>query len=295
MLLVAGVLFGLFALVLYIFYSKPEPDAIPYNPTLGGFGDDGGETKGDSGESEEGEEVILYFGSQTGTAEEFAETLAEEVQVLSSELAEIDAATAEATAIRMEEKATFTKAAKDFSESQEACAAAIEVLRAYYESGSFVQVSATTRAMSKMRAKDSSGIIGMLEVAESDFSRLLSEAKAVEEASADEYEKMVNENKVLKATKGAEVKSKRSEIASLGTTMENYGADKDGLSNELGALADYLDKLKPQCETQVPTYEERKLRREKEIDGLKEALSVLEGDSPAAFLQKKTSLVTRHA
>ena len=54
---------------------------------------------------------------------------------------------------------------------------------------------------------------------------------------------------------------------------------------------DYLDKLKPQCETQVPTYEERKARREKEIDGLKEALAVLEGDALA--LVQKTVTVKR--
>merc|ERR1719258_983739 len=119
----------------------------------------------------------------------------------------------------------------------------------------------------------------MLEVAESDFSRLLSESKAAEQQAQDEYDSLMNENKVLKATKSTEVKSEKSEIASLGTTNENYGEDKDGLTKELGALNDYLDKLKPQCETQVPTYEERKARREKEIDGLKEALAVLEGDS----------------
>merc|ERR550514_1006815 len=44
-----------------------------------------------------------------------SETLAEEVRVLMKELAEMDAAQSEATAIRTEEKATFTKAAKDFS------------------------------------------------------------------------------------------------------------------------------------------------------------------------------------
>jgi chromosome segregation ATPase len=210
-----------------------------------------------------------------------SETLSGEVSVLSKELAEIDAASAEATAIRNEEKGSFDKASKDYSESQEACAAAIEVLRAYYESGSFVQVSMTTKVQSKvqMKAKDAGGIIGMLEVAESDFSRLLSEAKAAETQAADEYDSLMQENKVLKATKSAEVKSEKSEIASLGTTNENYGEDKDGLNKELGALNDYLDKLKPQCETQVPTYEERKARREKEIDGLKEALAVLEGDS----------------
>jgi chromosome segregation ATPase len=225
------------------------------------------------------------------------EIVAEEVRVLSKELAEIDAASAEATAIRNEEKGSFDKASKDYSESQEACAAAIEVLRAYYESGSFVQVSAKTRAQSQAqsKAKDAGGILGMLEVAESDFSRLLSEAKAAEQASADEYETMMQENKVLKATKNAEVKGKKSEVASLGTALENYGEDKDGLTKELGALNDYLDKLKPQCETQVPTYEERKLRREKEIDGLKEALSVLEGEGvPVALLQKSVK-TTRHA
>jgi len=223
-----------------------------------------------------------------------SETLAEEVKLLSTELAEIDKAVSEATAIRNEEKATFDKAAKDFSESQEACAAAIEVLRSYYESGSFVQVSATTKVRSKaqMKTKDAGGIIGMLEVAESDFSNLLSEAKAAEQAAVDEYETMVQDNKVLKATKEAEVKAKKSEIAGLGTTMENYGEDKDGLTKEIGALSDYLDKLKPQCEYQVPTYEERAARRQKEIDGLKEALAVLEGDGvPVAFVQ--TSVVAK--
>merc|ERR1719163_2493901 len=44
-----------------------------------------------------------------------SETLAEEVKVLSTELAEIDNAVSEATAIRNEEKATFDKASKDYS------------------------------------------------------------------------------------------------------------------------------------------------------------------------------------
>ena len=42
---------------------------------------------------------------------------------------------------------------------------------------------------------------------------------------------------------------------------------------------DYLDKLKPQFETQVTSIEERKARREAEIEGLKEALAVLDGTS----------------
>merc|ERR1719258_740087 len=97
---------------------------------------------------------------------------------------------------------------------------------------------------------------------------------------------MINEAKILKATKSAEVKAKKTEVANLGTTLENYGDDKDGITKELSAVNAYLDKLKPQCEHEVPSYEERKQRREKEIDGLKEALSVLEGEGVPVLLQR---------
>jgi hypothetical protein len=36
-----------------------------------------------------------------------------------------------------------------------------------------------------------------------------------------------------------------------------------------------LDKLKPQCETKVVSFGERKARREADIAGLKEALAIL--------------------
>jgi len=215
-------------------------------------------------------------------SESAVEKLGEEIKTISNELAEMNAANAEATKIRTEEKATFEKTAKDYSESQEACAAAIEVLRSYYESGSFVQVRATTTLKSRMKARESSGdaggIIGMLEVAESDFSKLLSEAKAAEDAAAGEYDAMINDSKVLGATKNAELKGKKTEMASIKANLENYSDDKDGLNSELSAVVEYLEKVKPQCEYQVPSYEERKQRREKEIEGLKEALSVLSGD-----------------
>jgi hypothetical protein len=47
---------------------------------------------------------------------------------------------------------------------------------------------------------------------------------------------------------------------------------------------EYYGKIKERCIAKPETYEERKARREAEIEGLKEALSILE--SEAAFMQK---------
>ena len=41
----------------------------------------------------------------------------------------------------------------------------------------------------------------------------------------------------------------------------------EGTPGELDAVPAYFDKLKPQCETKVSTYEERKAAREQEIEG----------------------------
>merc|ERR1719473_1179804 len=75
-------------------------------------------------------------------AEAAIATHTEEVTKLSKEVSENDAAMKTATEIRNKEKADFMVVEKDLSESQEACAAATQVLREYYEGASLLQVSA---------------------------------------------------------------------------------------------------------------------------------------------------------
>merc|ERR1719379_84937 len=211
-------------------------------------------------------------------AESSIAKLTELVATLSKEVADIDTSVADATEVRNTEKTTFKAAEKDFSESEQACAAAISVLREYYEGASLLQVHATARATAK---GDGSGILGLLEVAESDFAKLLSEARAAEEAAASEFSKMLEDSKLDKATKEADIKGKQSEIKSLQTSRVDYGEDKEAVSAELAAVTSYLDKLSPQCETNVPSYAEVKAKREAEIQGLKEALDILAGDGIA--------------
>merc|ERR1719299_96050 len=81
-------------------------------------------------------------------------TLTEDVSRLASEVAENDKAMADATAIRQKEKAEFMVVEKDLSESQEACAAAIEVLREYYEGASLLQVKAKAGSSEVADAED---------------------------------------------------------------------------------------------------------------------------------------------
>lgn len=56
------------------------------------------------------------------------------------------------------------------------------------------------------------------------------------------------------------------------------------MQEELSAVLEYLDKLRPQCVTEPESYEDRKARREKEIEGLKTALDVLQNET--AFVQQ---------
>jgi len=212
----------------------------------------------------------------------------EDIKTLEAEIAEIDAGTAEATKVREEEHAEYLKASKDFKDSAEAVAKAIGVLSEYYNAG-FVQVSARQPSADFGGAKSDVGstIISILEVAESDFTKMLAESEADESSSQTAYDKLTDENKVTKATKVADAKGKTSEVKQLEVALGNYKENKETTSGELDAVLAYLDKLKPQCETKVMSYGERKAKREQEIEGLKEALTILSAES---LLQVKSQL-----
>merc|ERR1719324_2363040 len=206
----------------------------------------------------------------------------EAIKTLESEVAEIDKAQAEATEIRTTEHEDYLKASKDFEDSAEAVAKAIEVLKNFYE-GSFIQVKAQTNLKSKQpefggaKSDTASTIISVLEMSEEDFTTLLAESEATEDEAAKAYEKLTDENKISKATKETEAKGKASEVKSLTVQLGHSKEDHASVSAELDAVNAYIDKLKPQCEEKAMSYAEKKAKREAEIAGLKEALEILEG------------------
>jgi len=214
--------------------------------------------------------------------------LLEEIKTLEAEIAEIDAGQAEATKLRAEAHAEYLKASTDFKDSAAAVAKAIGVLSDYYNSAGFVQVS-SKEAPDFGGAKSDVGstIVSILEVAESDFTTLLAEAEADESSEVEAYEKLTQQNAVTKATKTADAKGKTNEVKQLKVALDNYKENRATTGDELDAVLMYLDKLKPQCETKVMSYGERKAKREQEIEGLKEALTILSGE---ALLQVKTTL-----
>merc|ERR1712157_70361 len=94
------------------------------------------------------------------------------------------------------------------------------------------------------------------------------------------------ENAVTKTMKDQDVKYRTQEAKSQDATVAEYSADRETASAELTAVLDYYDKIKDRCIAKPETYAERARRRQAEITGLKEALSILEDET--AFIQRKS-------
>jgi len=213
--------------------------------------------------------------------------LAEDIKILEEEIAAIDAGQAEATKVRQAEHEDYLKASSDFKEAAAAVAKAISVLNDYYSSAAFVQVKQAPE-LGGAQTDIASTITSMLEAAEEEFTKLLADTEAAESAAVAAYEKLSKDNAVGKTTKQGDAAGKAAEVKQLEVALSNYKEDHATLSDEMTAVLNYLDKLKPQCETKVMSYAERKSRREQEIAGLKEALTILTDES--AFVQIKTTL-----
>merc|ERR1719321_2069941 len=159
--------------------------------------------------------TIEKFTTRKDKATAAIEKLAEELATLADELATMAKQQATMDEMRGEQKAAYAEAKKDFEDGIEGLTMALQILREYYASGpeSLIQQPATS--VHSAATGEATGIIGMLEVAQSEFSKLLADATVEEEAAIKEYEKITQENQVTKAIKEADVKYKTGEKASL--------------------------------------------------------------------------------
>merc|ERR1719437_159672 len=131
---------------------------------------------------------------------------------------------------------------------------------------------------------ESTGIIGLLEVTEADFSKGLAEITATETTAQSTYEQQTKDNEIEKTTKEQDVAYKTKESKDLDKAMAELSTDLAGVQEEQDAVLGYWAKLQEMCIAKAEPYEERKARREAELAGLKEAIKILE--SEAVLLQR---------
>merc|ERR1719247_1531715 len=202
--------------------------------------------------------------------------LKEEVASLQKELASLASAQAEMDKLRAEEKAAFDKNSAEMKKGVEGVKMALKVLNEYY-----AKDSAHSSADG-----EGGGIIGLLEVCESDFTKGLAEMIATEDTAVSEYDTTSKENAITKSTKEQDAKYKTKEAKGLDKETAEATADKAGVQDELDAVNQYYAGIKGRCIAKPESYADRVERRESEIAGLKEALSILEGE--AVLLQRST-------
>eukprot|EP00446_Apocalathium_sp_SHHI-4_P046605 CAMPEP_0177383462 /NCGR_PEP_ID=MMETSP0368-20130122/49131_1 /TAXON_ID=447022 ORGANISM="Scrippsiella hangoei-like, Strain SHHI-4" /NCGR_SAMPLE_ID=MMETSP0368 /ASSEMBLY_ACC=CAM_ASM_000363 /LENGTH=585 /DNA_ID=CAMNT_0018847981 /DNA_START=69 /DNA_END=1823 /DNA_ORIENTATION=- len=135
--------------------------------------------------------------------------LTEDIAELTKAVAQLDAAMAEATKLRQEEKATNTQTMADSQEAQTAVAQALTVLKEFYakagDATALLQQQPEAPeifdAPYKGMQSENGGVIGMLEVIESDFARLEADTKSAEATAQKEYDTFMTDSKVDKESK----------------------------------------------------------------------------------------------
>merc|ERR1719201_2413190 len=230
----------------------------------------------------------------TAEIEELTASIAkgtEDITMLTQQIADLDAAVAKATKLREAEKAKNTETIADAQEAQTAVAQALTVLKEFYakaaKATAFVQKSGqepppvfSDEPYTGMGG-ESGGVVGMLEVIESDFARLQATTKANEATAKKEYDDFMNESELDKAKKTSDIEHKTQKKQDEGELLEQKKVDLSGTQKELDAALRYFDKLKPSCVDSGVSYADRVARREAEIDALKEALKILNGEDLA--------------
>merc|ERR1740123_1205090 len=197
-----------------------------------------------------------------------------ETATLQDELVKLAKSQAEMDSLRRAENDAYTESKAEQEKGLAGVKLALKVLKEYY-AGDAAHGAASGAA---------GGIISLLEVCESDMTKMLAALVTEEETAAAEYDRMTKSNEIEKTTKDQDVAYKKKESKRLDKTTSENVADRTAVQSELDAVLEYLAKIEEECTEKAETYADRKARREAEIAGLKEALNVLESET--ALLQR---------
>jgi len=220
--------------------------------------------------------------------------LEQDVEDLKKAIADNLKALNEATELRNSEKADNEATIETADEGKAAVELAISILKEFYDNA-FIQTGKYTPPNADRSGKTvadrapevfsgeyrgsqgaSKGILGLLDVILSDFERTIQKTEASEETAQTGFETFESDTKTDNEDKEGQIDTNEKRISDiedeLVETEDNKG---DATTLKENALTE-LKKLKPMCVEGEETYAQRVAKREKEIEALKQAMTLLD-------------------
>jgi len=218
----------------------------------------------------------------------------EEIQVLLQDMADLTKGLNEATELRGNEKAENDKTVYDATNGLAGVNKALKILKDFYDNA-FVQTGAAyTPPNADASGKTvgdlapggfggenhgnqaaAGGIMGQLQVIQSDFERTIQQTNDDESAGESDFQTYKSDTESSISEKQDLVRDKRGEVVNEKGTLADANVDlKEHYALKAEAL-DELAKLKPACVSTGSSYAERVMRREQEIESLKNAYVIL--------------------
>jgi len=197
------------------------------------------------------------------------------VDQLVAEKAELTKQMAEATKLRTAEKSENLATIADAKSGFEAVGEALVILKEFYSSQASLLQQVPEMAAYSGQQSGNIGVLGMLEVIQTDFSRLRAETEAAETTAAREYEKFMTDSTDSKTAKHKQEVQLR--LDKDQTEYENGETKKDltATEEELARATQYFEYLEPNCLEVHVSWDARVAKRKEEIAALKEAYAIL--------------------
>merc|ERR1719218_333699 len=135
---------------------------------------------------------------------------------------------------------------------------------------------ATWDAYKKKEGK-SNGVIGLMDMLLKELQDGITEAEHEEETAQKDYERLMSDSQASRAKMADSITSKEASKADLDSKIVATKEKKASSETELSNIKQYLVQLHADCDFIIENFDMRKAARENEVEGLKNAKSVLSG------------------
>merc|ERR1719261_196192 len=225
------------------------------------------------------------------------DTLAKEIEVLKADVAELQVQMKRAGEDREKQNKEFQVTVADQRATQKLLAAALNILKGFYEKAALVQARAQAAEKAgqapppgfKSYEKNaaSGGVMGMMQGIIDDAKAMEAEAIRGEEDSQKAYEDFVKDTNTSIEMKTKDIVAKTEMKAKAEGEKVEAETEHESVMGELEQLANENADLHKSCDFTLKNFELRQTARDDEIEALKQALAMFSGASFSVFLEQQ--------